>query len=314
MKRWQADLALLGCAVIWGLAFYFQKTAMAHIGPMLFLAARAVIGTAALTPLAWAERRRSARSGTRGAGGGIAIAGGIAFFGAAYLQQAGIVGATVTNAGLITALYVVVTPLLAWAVRRKAPDPAIWPAVALAFGGAWLLSGASVTGFGTSDWLIAGSTLLWAAHLLVTDQAAGQGGAIRYTQVQFATVALIALPLALVSEPVSLAALLAAWPEILFVGILSSAVTFTLMAIALRYAPVADATVLMSLETLFAALAGFALLGERMAPIGWAGAGLMFGAVLFVQLARFRAPSGAPPQTGAPQFLRMLRRPPRREP
>ncbi|GGC25088.1 MFS transporter [Novosphingobium marinum] len=293
MKRIYADLLLLAAALVWGLAFYFQKNAMAHIGPLLFIGLRAAVSAFALAPLAWRERAAKGPSPRRFLL--IVAMGGFAFLTAGFLQQAGIVTATVINAGLLTSLYVVMVPLMVWLVHRRAPLPVVWVGVALAFAGSWLLGGASFGGLSTGDWLVAVSTVGWAMHILVTEAAARQGRPFGYTCLQFALVALVAIPVALASEGGSLAGIAAAWPDILFVGLVSGALGFGIMAIALAHAPPAEATIIMSLETVFAAMAGILLLGERLSPLGWAGAGLIFVAVLVVQVGRFRSRRGLIP-------------------
>ncbi|MCB1510937.1 MAG: DMT family transporter [Hyphomicrobiaceae bacterium] len=282
MTRLRADLTLLLIAAIWGLAFVFQKTAMNHIGPFTFLAARAIIAAAVLGLLALRESRRI--DGTVPAGfWAISALGGVSFFLGGILQQAGLVTATVTNTGFLTGLYVVITPLLMWLVLAKPPRAYVWAAVALAFVGTWLLGGGTIGGFSTGDWLVAISAIFWASHMLIVAHSARYARPIGFTAAQFVVVGLLAGTGALMAEPISLAGLTAALPEILYVGVLSSAVTFTLLAVAMRYTPAAEATILVSTETVFAALCAAILLGEMLAPIGWAGAALMFGATLMVQ-------------------------------
>lgn len=287
MRRIHADLLLVLSAAIWGLAFVFQKTAMAHVGPLLFIAARALIAAAALAPFALAEAR-SAPPVDRGdlvRIGGIC---GVAFFLGAALQQVGIVTATVTNAGFLTALYVVVVPFLAWAWHRRSPSVFVWPAVALSFLGTWLLGGGTLTGLTQGDWLIAASAVFWAAHVIAVGVSGKLARPVAVTALQFLAVGLLALAATFAFEAPSLEGLMRAGAEILYVGLLSSALTFTLLAVALRYTPPAEAAVLVSLETVFAALAGALLLGERLPLIGWLGAALIFGASLVVQLGAAR--------------------------
>jgi drug/metabolite transporter (DMT)-like permease len=283
MHRLQADLLLLFAAAIWGTAFYFQKTAMDHIGPMLFLAARGALAALALAPFALAEAHRSAWQWPRGLTA-LGITAGCAFLVAGALQQTGLKTATVTNAGFLTALYVVITPLLSWSLSGTRPPAAVWPAVLLAFAGTWLLGGGTLGGFSLGDWLIAASAVFWALHLLVTGASVPYARPIAFTAIQFLFLAACALIAAVLIEPIGARDVMAALPAIAYVGILSSALTFTLLAVALRHTSAAEAAVLVSTETLFAALAGLLLLGERLAPVGWLGAGLMFAATLLVQL------------------------------
>jgi drug/metabolite transporter (DMT)-like permease len=283
MRRLHADLLLLLAAAIWGSAFYFQKTAMEHVGPFLFITARSGVAALALAPFIVVEAHRAVAPCPAKLFP-IGFAAGFAFFIAAALQQIGIVTATVTNSGFLTALYVIITPLLAWGLLCKSPTRYVWPAVALAFVGTWLLGGATVGGFSSGDWLVAMSAVFWAAHILITGASVPFARPITFSTLQFVVVALCALPGALAAEPITLTGLWGAAPAIAFVGLLSSALTFTLLAIAMKHTPPAEAAVLVSMETLFAALAGAAFLGERLSSIGWLGAGLMFAATLLVQL------------------------------
>ncbi len=284
MSRLHADMALLLAAAVWGVAFIFQKTAMDDIGPLAFIASRGAVAALALAPLALREGNRA---GARPTGAGfwkIATAGGVAFFVAAWLQQAGIRTATVTNTGFLTALYVVITPFIAWSWNRIRPGAAVWPAVILSALGTWLLGGGAVGAFSDGDKLVALSAFFWALHVVVTGRASPFGRPIAYTAVQFAVVSALAAIGALVLETTTLDGLWAAAPEIAYVGLLSSALTFTLLTVALQYTPPAEAAVIVSLETMIAALAAYWLLGERVGLIGWAGAALIMCAVLTLQL------------------------------
>lgn len=287
MSRARAIVLLLLAAVVWGLAFIFQKSAMQHIGPLAFIAARGVLAALALTPLAFAELRRESSNGSRErrAFGAVAVAGGVAFFIAAWLQQAGIQTATVTNAGFLTALYVVITPLLAWGWSRKAPHRVAWLAVVLSAMGIWLLGGASFAALSRGDAMVALSAFFWAAHVVITGHAASFGRPVTFTAMGFAVVTALGAIGAAVFEVTSLAGLAATAVDIAYVGLLSSAFAFTALTLALRHVAPAEAAVLVSLETVFAAAAAYAWLGERLPPLGWVGAALIFGAALLVQLA-----------------------------
>jgi drug/metabolite transporter (DMT)-like permease len=135
---------------------------------------------------------------------------------------------------------------LLWAVRGRAPSTSVWLAVLLAFLGAWMLGGGGFGAFSPGDWLVASSTIFWAGHILMTDQAARHDRPLTFTCLQFAIVALLAAPVAILTEPIALSAILAAWDSLLYLGVVSGALTFSLLAVALRYAPTAEATVLMS--------------------------------------------------------------------
>jgi drug/metabolite transporter (DMT)-like permease len=216
---------------------------------------------------------------------GVVIISGILFFLGAVLQQTGLVTATVSNTGFLTALYIVFVPLIAWAWHRIAPSPIVWPAAALSFVGTWLLGGGSVGALSSGDVMVAISALFWAAHVVSTGIAAHRGRPILFTCLQFVIVALIALIGALAYETVSLAALWRAAPEIAYVGLLSSALTFTILTLAMRHTPPAEAAIIVSTESLWGALAGGLLLGERLTALAWFGAALIVVATIAIQVA-----------------------------
>ncbi len=283
MSRLHADIALLFAAAVWGVAFLFQKSAMDHIGPLAFVAARGAVAALALAPLALEEARRVPRSGNDGFWR-IAIAGGVAFFIAAWLQQAGIVTATVTNTGFLTALYVVITPFIAWGWSGKVPNLVVWPAVVLSAVGTWLLGGGTLSAFSHGDGLVALSAFFWATHVVVTGRASIYRRPIAFTAVQFAVVAALAAVCSALMETTTLEGLQGAAIDIAYVGLLSSALTFTILTIALQHTPPSEAAVIVSMETVFAALAGYLLLSERLPPIAWAGAAIILSATLLLQL------------------------------
>jgi drug/metabolite transporter (DMT)-like permease len=283
MSRLHADLLLLSAAAVWGFAFLFQKSAMDHVGPVQFVAARALVGSLALLPLAF-RLMRAGGAGWRDVSKA-AVPAGIAFFVGAILQQWGIVTATVTNTGFLTALYVVITPFVAWVLLGRRPASLIWVAVTLSFVGTWLLGGGTLSAFSRGDMLVALSALFWALHVVLVGRAGPLGRPVAFTTLQFVVVAALALLLAPSVETISMGGIAAAWKEIAYVGLLSSALTFTLFSIALRHTGPSEATIIVSTETLFAAFGAWMLIGERLPAIGWAGAALIFTATLLVQLA-----------------------------
>ncbi len=283
MRRTHADLLLVIAAAIWGFAFLFQKSAMTHVGPIQFVAARAIVACLALAPLAYVEMRGGEIGWSRV--WRAAFPAGLAFFTGAVLQQWGLVTATVTNTGFLTALYVVATPFIAWALLGRRPPVLVWVAVVSSFVGTWLLGGGSLASFSTGDGLVALSAAFWALHVVLVGRAGPIGRPVAFTMVQFVVVALAGVSIAPFFETVTTEKLASAWVEIAYVGLLSSALTFTLFSIALRHTGPSEATIIVSTETLFAAFGAWWLLGERMAPIGWAGALLILAATLLVQLA-----------------------------
>ena len=257
---------------------------MHHIGPLVFIAARSAVACLALAPLAYVEQRSACRI-VRPHFASLSIAAGCAFFAGAALQQFGLMTASVTNTGFLTGLYVVLTPVIAWAALKRSPGAVAWAGVAISAIGTWLLGGGSLASFSTGDLLVALSAIFWSAHVVLLSFAGRHGSPILFTLCQFMIVGLIAGNFALLFEPLSLDQLWQARNEIAYVGLLSSALTFTLFTMALRHTPPSEAAILASAETLFAAAAGYAVLGERLDLTRSIGAGLIFSAIIFVQVA-----------------------------
>lgn len=284
MRRIHADLMLLLAAAVWGVAFVFQKSAMDHIGPNTFIAARGFLAALTLLPFALHESRRAASPAplklTQ-----IAVIAGIAFFLGALFQQLGLQTATVSNTGFLTGLYVIITPFIAWGWIGQRPTGVVWAAVALSFVGTWLLGGGTLDGFNRGDGFVAICALYWAVHITIVGYSSRYNRPVLFTAIQFAVVGLLGLFASLVTETTTLSGLRAAVPSIAFVGILSSALTFTLLAVAMKHTTTAEATIIVSLETVIAALAGALMLGERLSWPAMIGAALILAAIILVQLA-----------------------------
>jgi drug/metabolite transporter (DMT)-like permease len=279
MRPVHANLLLVLCAAIWGLSFLFQKTAMEHVPPFQFVAARCALAAVALVPFALIEHRSSGPIALRGLTRMMGIAGGV-FLVAAYLQQVGIISATVTNSAFLTALYVVITPLLVWGLMGQRPQSMMWAAVALSAGGAWLLGGGGPLAFGKGEFAVLLATVFWALHVVVLGVSAPLGRPIALTAGQFAVAAVLATACALAFERIDVNGLQRAGLEIAYVGILSGALTFSIFTVALRSTSASAATVIASTEAPFAAVGAYVMLGERLTLTGMIGAAMMVAAAL----------------------------------
>lgn len=296
------DVLILFAGLIWGVAYYFQKIAMLDIGPMLFIGFRGLIAALVLLPLAIAESKRASLSSgtlTKPPTSNsnelsvpiripIAIAAGVVFYIAALLQQLGLVTATVTNTGFLTAIYVVLVPFLFWFVRRDFPAAITWLAAIIAFSGVFALGGGTITTLSKGDQLVAVSSMFWALLIVVGGEAARYRRPLQYTCIQFFTVAVLGITSALLFEPVDVASIYRALPAILYVGLLSTALTFGLVTYALQFVPAPRASILLASETLFSALAGHMLLNERLNVIGWVGAVLILIAIILPNIGSLR--------------------------
>lgn len=287
MTRFRADLLLLVAAVIWGTAFVAQQTGMRDVGPFVFTGVRFLLGALVVAPFAWWEWRRLVRAGRapdrRAIGGGVAL--GVLLFLGAILQQIGIAGTTVSNAGFLTALYVPLVPLIASLVLRERVHWAVWPGGLGCVVGTYLLGGGSLSALVAGDYWILVSVLFWACHVLLVGRVADRlGTAMGAACLQFLVCGLLGTLAGSVVEVVDLAAIERALPSIAYAGVLSAGVGFTLQVVAQRHTPPADAAILLSSEVLFAALAARLLLGEQLTAVQLTGGMLIFAAVLAVQL------------------------------
>jgi drug/metabolite transporter (DMT)-like permease len=269
---------------VWGFAFLFQKTAMEHIGPLLFVAARSVLAIAILAPLALREWRAAGPDWNPKRLLSSSVLAGLAFFGGALFQQIGIVTASVTNAGFLTSLYVVLTPFVAWVMHRRTPTAWVWVAVGLSAVGTWLLGGGTLSAFSQGDMLVAISAIFWAVYVVLVGVGSSEGMPSAFTALQFVVVGVLGALGTGWFEEVNAAGLWKALPDLLFVGVLSSALMFTLFSAAMRSTQATETAVIVSTESLFAALAAWLFLKERLPPLGWLGAVLLIVATLVVHL------------------------------
>lgn len=286
MPRPIAVFLLLFLTAIWGVAFVFQKTGMEHVGPFTFMGARFLLGGLALLPMVLFELRRrpAARARFDRNSAGLTLLMSAALTIAAALQQVGLLTASVTNAGFLTALYVLFVPVLAYLFLRARPHPAVYIGVPAALFGVFLLNGGKLDAFTPGDGLMVVSAVFWGAHVLLVGLVSLRTGLpVTISVASFLFVGICCTLVAFAVETPDLTALGNAWPDIAYAGLLSTAVAYTLQAIAQPHVPTANAAIVLSSESLFAALAAALILGERLTPVGYAGAALIFLAVLLVE-------------------------------
>jgi len=283
MPRPLATLLLIITTVLWGFAFVAQKTAMSGMGPFTFSAIRYALGALVVLPLVVWELRRVQPAISRRDWGMIAVLC-LSFFLGVYLQQAGLTMTTATNGGFLTSLYVLIVPLLAIVVFHRLPHWIVWIGMPIAIVGVFLLNGGRLDRFTLGDLLVVGCAVSWAVQvLLLGDIARSTRLPITVSVLCFAATALLSAVGTLAFEHPDPAGIAGGWVEILYSGILSTAVAFTLQAIAQQYVPPANAAIILSAESLFAALGGALILGERLPPIGYLGAAMIFIAIVLVE-------------------------------
>ncbi len=285
MTRRRANGLLLLTAFIWGTAFVAQSTAMASLGPFAFVGLRFALGALVLLPFAIWEARRYPGLGVTRDGGWLLLTG-LVLFAAAVLQQAGLVSAPVTNTAFFTSLYVVIAPFLAFPLYGKAPHPVVWVAAPACVFGVWAVGGGSLTHLTWGDGLVIIGAVFWALHVILVGRVVQRTGRpLLLACVQFFVTGSLALLCATIFEGgIAVTAVRAAWVEILYAGLLSTGVAFTLQIYGQRHTHPTDAAILLSAETLFAALAGALLLGERLPLLGWFGCAVILAAILAVEI------------------------------
>ncbi|UYQ73359.1 DMT family transporter [Pelagibacterium flavum] len=284
MSRSLALFCLLLATAIWGFAFIAQKSAMEAMGPLTFTGARFLLGGLLILPLALREDARQPQRLT-GRQWALIVFMSLNFFGGAILQQYGLLFTTVTNSGFLTGLYVLFVPVILLFVFRQPPHKVIWLGVPVALIGLFLLNGARLDRLNTGDGLVIGSAVFWALHVLLLGYLARETARpIFISSMSFVIAGLLGSVGALAFEAPTLSALSASWIEILYAGALSTAVGFTLQAVGQQHVPPANAAIILSAESLFAALGGAIILGERLEIIGYFGVAMIFAAVLLVEL------------------------------
>jgi drug/metabolite transporter (DMT)-like permease len=275
--------------MIWGSAFVAQRLGMDSIGPFLYSGLRFGLAALILLPvLRWLETRSS--NSTRAPleplnrqllrGGvlmGLALALGI------NLQQVGLLFTSVTNSGFITGLYVIIVPLLGLFIGHKT-GLGIWLGASLAVVGMFLLSVGDGFVVASGDWLQLAGAFVWGVHVLLVGFFASRHDPLRLALVQFITCAVISLLLALIFEEIQWQSIIAAGPAILYGGVFGVAIGFTLQVVAQKDAIASHAAIILSLEAVFAAIAGALLLGETLELRGYFGCALMFAGMLLAQL------------------------------
>ena len=287
MTRTQANLLLLFVALVWGSAFVAQAHANAGVAPYTFTGIRFLLGACLVAPLAWRDYRIVSRRESppvRRDVLGVVVLGLLLTLGAVF-QQIGLTGTTVTNAGFLTALYVPLVPLLSWMILRARPHWSVWPTSAGCLLGTWMLSGAGHVAIGTGDLWVIASSVFWALHVLLVGRVAERFAApFLVAAGQFVVCGVASLGWALLTETITLEGIRLATVPILYTGILSVGFAYTGQVVGQRYADAADAAIILSAETLFAAMFGFLLMGDRLNSVGIAGCVLIFACILAVQM------------------------------
>lgn len=289
---------LMLAAFIWGTAFVAQSMGMDYLGPFTFNGVRNFVGAAALLPCIWLLDRLNGRdakkkekaegAGNENAGGRRdLILGGIScgtmLFIAGSLQQVGLQYTTVGKAGFITACYIVLVPVCGIFLHKKIGGK-VWIAVALSLVGLYLLCITEKLTVGKGDILVFLCALVFTMHILVIDHFSPKADGVKMSCIQFLVCGILSLVPMFVFETPQVGALMKSWGPILYAGVLSSGVAYTLQIVGQKNVNPAVASLILSLESCFSVLAGWVVLGQRLSSREAFGCVLMFAAIILAQL------------------------------
>ena len=292
-KKTRQLLLLVLAAFIWGMAFTAQSVGMEAVGPFTLNGLRSLLGGLVLLPVIPVMDRAAEKSGEGSRAprtptqrrtllhGGLLC--GLALTAGSSLQQLGIQHTTVGKAGFLTAMYILLVPVLG-IFRRRLPGLQVWAGVALAVVGFYLLCRPEQLGIGPGEVLLLLGSLMFSFHILIVDHFSPLVDGVRLSCLQFFVTGAICTGIALVFERPALAGLLAAAVPILYLGICSSGMGYTLQIVAQKGMDPTLASLAMSLESVFSVLGGWVILGQALSLRELFGCGLIFAAIILAQL------------------------------
>ena len=285
-QRLRADVILLMVSLIWGSAFVAQRVAATSMNTFLFNGLRFLLGAVVLFPLAVHSKRRGGYSKSLNLHNlGYVLLAGILLFLGASLQNLGLRSTTAANAGFITGMYVILVPLLLALIWRQWPEKMVWLAVGLSASGLFLLSTGGNLSLAPGDRLEFGGAILWSGHVILIGFLAQRVEALTISIGQNLVCGLLSLLTLLLTAGENLwSGLSTSWWTIIYTGILSVGVGYTLQIIGQRVAPATDAAIIMSMEAVFAAIFGWILLSEYLSGVQIVGCSLMVVAMVLVQV------------------------------
>ena len=281
---------LILTAFIWGTAFVAQSVGMDFLEPFTFNGVRSLIGGIVLLPCIFLIRRINARSGeaekAEGTRKDLVLGGilcGLLLFAASSLQQIGIVYTTAGKAGFITAFYIVIVPVLGIFLHKRIGWK-VWAAVVMALAGLYFLCMTEELTVGKGDLYLFLCALIFSVHILVIDHFSPRVDGVKMSCIQFFTCGIVSLIPMFAWETPGVDNLLAGWMPLLYAGVLSCGVAYTLQVVGQKNVNPAVASLILSLESCFSVLAGWLILGEKLTMREFAGCVLMFAAIILAQL------------------------------
>lgn len=299
MTRFRADLVLLTVALIWGSAFAVQRVAAQSLNTFTFNGLRFLLGGFILFPFSqfnpWNKKYQSSTDRTPSVEKSyhtqifdrksifFILSAGFVLFAGSALQQAGLRYTTAGNAAFLTTLYVVLVPIILIVFMREKIHWIVWLGVVIAIAGSLLLSTGGTLHLAPGDDLEMLASLMWALDVILVSRAVKHMDIVTFSVGHYLVAGLFNILIS-VWMPSPLGGLGTGWWTIIYIGLLSTAGGYTLQALGQKYAPPSDAAILLSMEAVFAALAGYIFLSETMRPVQLAGGGLILIAVIITQL------------------------------
>ncbi|HWS30532.1 MAG TPA: DMT family transporter [Clostridia bacterium] len=280
------SLLLLLTATIWGFSFVAQSKGMEYVGPLTFNGVRAVLGGLVLVPFAAAQNASNKRKGIKPDRRALIMGGlwcGVVLFLASSFQQYGILYTSVGKSGFITAFYIVLVPIFGLALKRKT-GALVWVSAMIALIGLYLLCINETFSVNLGDMLTLVCAVLFAVHILVIDHFAPKTDSVTLSMVQFFVNGVLGMAAAFLFEKPTLESLLSAWAPILYAGVMSCGVAYTLQIIGQKGMNPAVASLILSLESCIAVLAGWLFLNQNLSARELIGCGVMFTAIVLAQL------------------------------
>lgn len=283
----KSGFLLFLAAFIWGVAFVAQRVGMDYMGPLSFNGARFLMGSIVLLPLVCFRRSQNKKAGIAPADTKTTIVGGVccglALCAAALMQQFGILYTTVGKAGFITTLYIILVPIFGIFLKKKIPAM-VWIGAVIAAFGMYLLCMNGGFALGKGDTYVFICAILFAVHILVIDYFSPKADGVELSCIQFFVAGIIASFLAFLFEEPTLGGFIAGIIPLAYAGIMSSGVAYTLQIIGQKNMDPTVASLILSLESVVSMLAGWVILGQALTGRELAGCGLVFLAVILVQL------------------------------
>lgn len=293
-KKMLGNILLIITAVIWGTAFAAQRAGMDKIEPLTFNAARMALAAVAVGAVAFFMRIKDKRSGGRRTEqeqkqydkntvkGGILC--GCFLSAASILQQIGLVHTTAGKAGFITALYILIVPVIGVVFFKRKNTWLVWLCVLAGLVGMFLLCINGEFRLSRGDALVCGCAFVFSFHIITCDHYVKKGDPVSMSAIQFVTATVISTAAAFIAEKPDVDKIISAAVPILYCGLMSGGVGYTLQIVAQKFTDPTVASLLMSMESVFAVIGGVVLLHERMSVREVIGCVIMFAAIILVQI------------------------------